>query len=230
MRYEEIKLCLEALAEAEYQSFSQSLVPGSRPMLGVRIPALRRLAKQIAKEDWQGFLDRAKEETSEEVNLQGFVIGYAKADYDALLPYITRHVEKIDDWFLCDGFCATLKIVKKHKEAFLKFLMPYVESNEEFKQRFAAVMLMNYYLEDEDIRNTLMLLDSMKHPGYYRQMAVAWAVATAWAKQREATACYMQPGNNTLDDFTYNKAIQKMLESYRVSAEDKQMLREMKRK
>ena len=88
---------------------------------------------------------------------------------------------------------------------------------------------MDYYLEDEDIDETLAMLDALKHDSYYRKMGVAWAVATAMAKQREKTLTYMQPGNNTLDDWTYNKSIQKMIESYRISDEDKVMLRAMKR-
>ena len=84
-------------------------------------------------------------------------------------------------------------------------------------------------LTDEYIDMTLKVLDNLKNEKYYCKMAVAWAIATAWAKQREKTCCYMLDGNNTLNDWTYNKAIQKMLESYRVSDEDKVMLRRMKR-
>lgn len=245
MKYEEIMQQLRDIAEEKYQKFSQSLIPGGRPMLGVRIPALRKLAKEIVREDWKGYLDwaqglsqmegeqserkdGAEQELSEEVNLQGFVIGYAKTDYETILPYIARHVEKINDWYLNDGFCAGLKIVKKHKAEFLEFLMPYIYSEEEFKRRFGAVMLMDYYLEDEDIHRTLELLDSMKMEGYYCQMAIAWAVATAWAKQRDITYEYMQPENNHLEDTTFHMAIRKMLDSYRVSPEDKELLREMK--
>ena len=171
----------------------------------------------------------ASEDSYEEVAIKGFVIGYVKAGLEEVLPYIEEHIEKIDDWSLCDGFCSNLKIVGKHKEEFLEFLLPYATIDDEFKQRVVAVMLMTYYLSDEYIDMTLDVLDSLKNEKYYCKMAVAWAVATAWAKQREKTYLYMQNGNNTLDDWTYNKAIQKMLESFRVSEEDKTMLRGMKR-
>ena len=156
------------------------------------------------------------------------MIGYAKAELKGLLPYIAEHIEKIDDWSLCDGFCSNLKVVEKHQEEFLEFLLPYAKIDDEFKQRVVAVMLMTYYLTDDYIDMSLEVLDSLKNEKYYCKMAVAWAIATAWAKQREKTYCFMQEGNNTLDDWTYNKAIQKMLESYRVSDEDKDMLRKMK--
>ena len=216
--------------DLKYQQFSSSLIPGSRPVMGVRLPLLRKMAKEIAKGDWRVFLKDAPESYFEEVQIKGFVIAYAKATYEELLPFIAEHIPKINDWSLCDSFCASLKIIEKHREEFLQFLLQYAKEDDEFKQRVVAVMLMDYYLTDDYIDQTLQILDGLKNEKYYCKMAVAWAVATAWAKQRNKTYEYTQEGNNTLDDWTYNKAIQKMLESYRVSAEDKQMLREMKRK
>lgn len=226
----EIRQRLEAMADKKYKEFSQSLIPGCHPMLGVRIPALRTLAKEIAKGEWQIYLNNAQDASYEEINLQGFVIGYAKAEYETLLPYIKKYISKINDWSLCDGFCATLKITKKYKSRFKELLKEYANKDTEFEQRFVAVMLLNYYLENEDIDETLEILNNLKHDSYYRKMGVAWALATAMDKQREKTWEYMQPGNNNLDDFTYNKAIQKMIESYRISDDDKQKLRLMKRK
>ncbi len=226
---EEIRKCLEEMAEEKYQAFSQSLIPGSRPILGVRIPVLRKMAKELAKGDWKAYLEKARDDSFEEVNLQGFVIGYAKADLDTLLPYIKGYVEKINDWSLCDGFCATLKIVKKYKQEFKTVLREYAAKDSEFAQRFVAVVLLNYYLEPEDMGETLRMLDGLKNEGYYCKMAVAWAVATAMAREPGKVCEYLKDGNNTLDDFTYNKAIQKMIESYRISDEDKYNLRKIKR-
>ena len=226
---ENIKLILEEQVDEKFKEFTSVLIPGSRPILGVRVPVLRKIAKEIAKSDWQTYLKEATEDTYEEVAIKGFVIGDAKEELTVLLPYIEEYIEKINDWSLCDGFCSNLKIVGKHKEDFLRFLLLYGKIDDEYKQRVVAVMLMDYYLTDEYIDMSLEVLDSLKNEKYYCKMAVAWAIATAWAKQREKTFCYMQNGNNTLDDWTYNKAIQKMLESYRISDEDKRMLRTMKR-
>ena len=229
MNVYDIKKILELHIDEKFKDFTSALIPGSRPILGVRVPVLHKIAKEIAKGDWQRYLKEATEDTYEEVAIKGFVIGYAKDSLENLLPYISEHIEKIDDWSLCDGFCSNLKLVAKCKESFLEFLLPYGKIDDEFKQRVVAVMLMDYYLTDEYIDMSLATLDSLKNEKYYCKMAVAWAIATAWAKQREKTYSYMQDGNNTLDDWTYNKAIQKMLESYRVSDEDKVMLRRMKR-
>lgn len=226
---EDVKQILNKHIDEKFKDFTSALIPGSRPILGVRVPILRKIAKEIAKGNWQTYLQEAPEDTYEEVAIKGFVIGYSKTTLEELLPYIAGHIEKINDWSLCDGFCSNLKIVTKRREDFLDFLLPYAKVDDEFKQRVVAVMLMNYYLTDEYVDMSLAALDSLKNEKYYCKMAVAWAIATAWAKQREKTYGYMQVGNNSLDDWTYNKAIQKMLESYRVSEEDKDMLRKMKR-
>lgn len=226
---ENIKDILNEYIDEKFKDFTSALIPGARPILGVRVPILRKLAKEIAEGDWQTYLREATEDSYEEVAIKGFVIGYAKAELEVLLPYIAEHIEKINDWSLCDGFCSNLKVIEKHREEFLEFLLPYAKIDDEFKQRVVAVMLMTYYLTDEYIDMTLKVLNNLKNEKYYCKMAVAWAIATAWAKQREKTYYYMLDGNNTLDDWSYNKAIQKMLESYRVSDEDKVMLRKMKR-
>ena len=227
---ENIKKVLNEHIDEKFKDFTSVLIPASRPILGVRVPILRKIAKEIAKGDWKTYLKEAPEDNYEEVAIKGFVIGYAKESLNGLLPYIKEHIEKINDWSLCDGFCSNLKIVNKYKEKFLEFLLPYSKIDDEFKQRVVAVMLMDYYLIDEYVDTSLEVLDSLKNEKYYCKMAVAWAIATAWAKQREKAFVYMQEGNNTLDDWTYNKAIQKMLESYRVSDEDKAMLGAMKRR
>lgn len=106
--------------------------------------------------------------------------------------------------------------------------MKYKESENEFEQRVVAVMLMDHFMTEDYIEKDLEVWDSLKHEGYYCKMGVAWAIATAYAKFPEQTHAFLQ--NNHLDDFTYNKAIQKMLESYRVTEEAKKLLRTMKRR
>ena len=106
--------------------------------------------------------------------------------------------------------------------------MPYAKSDQGFEQRVVAVMLMDHFLTEEYIARVLSVWDRLDHPGYYRKMGVAWGVATAYAKYPKETHAFLL--ENHLDDETYNKAIQKMIESYRISAEDKEILRGMKRK
>lgn len=227
MTNDEIRAYFEEHAEKKYQEFSSGLVPGGKPMYGVRIPVIRSLAKQIAKEDWRTYLKNARDDSFEELDLQGFVIGYAKADIDEILTCAAVFIPKISDWSVNDGFCSSFKIAQKNREKVWDFLMQYKDSPNEFEQRVVAIMLMSHFLVEEYIERDLQVWDALKHEGYYCKMGVAWAVATAYAKFPQQTHAYLQ--NNHLDDFTYNKAIQKMLESYRIAPEQKEVLRGMKR-
>lgn len=228
MTNDDIKTYFIQHSENEFRKFTSGLIPGSDRILGVRIPKIRVLAKQIAKEDFRTYLAEAKDDTYEEIMLQGLVIGYAKAEIEELLAYAEGFIPKIHDWSVNDCFCATFKIARKNREKVWEFLMRYRDADSEFAQRVAAVMLMDHFLTEEYITKVFEVWDGLQHDGYYRKMGVAWGVATAYAKFPEETHAYLR--ENHLDDFTYNKAIQKMLESYRISDKSKDILRGMKRK
>lgn len=218
-----------ALAEPEYQSFTSKLLPGVSNILGVRLPNLRKLANKLAKEDWRQYLDHAEDTYFEEVMLQGMVIGYAKPDtVEELFPYIRIYVNKINNWSSCDSFCSGLKITKKYNDTIWKFLQDFFQSEKEYDIRFAVVMGINYFINDEYKDRFLLLLDDIHHDGYYVKMAVAWAISMIYVKYPEYTMNYLK--DCKLDDFTYNKAIQKIRESLQVSKEEKELLKGMKRK
>lgn len=229
MNNEKIKSRLYELADKNYQEFSTSLIPGCKTMIGVRLPKLRVFAKEIAKGDYKNYLINAKDDTFEEVMLQGMVIGYSNCDIEEKLEFALKFIPKISDWSVNDAFCTSFKCTVKNRERVFGFLLNYVSSEKEFEQRVVAVMLMDYFLTEEYIDRVLEVLDSLKHEGYYTKMGVAWAIATSYAKFPEKTYKYLT-GNNSLDDFTFNKSIQKMIESYRVPVEDKQNLKKLKRK
>jgi len=216
------------LADEEYRHFHSALVPGSDNIVGVRLPRLRELAKELAKGDWRNYISSAQDDYYEEIMLQGLVIGYAKADIEEISRYAATFVPKINNWAVCDSFCNSLKITKKHMAQVWDFLQPYLRSREEFELRFGIVMLLSFYIEDEYIDRVLALLDGARHKGYYVKMAVAWAVSICFVKYPEKTMAYLQ--KNSLDDFTYNKALQKIIESFRVDKETKTIIRSMKRK
>ncbi len=229
MTYEEIRIRLYEMADKKYQEFSSALIPGCKNMIGVRIPKLRLLAKEIAKDDWRRYLEEAGEDTFEEIMLQGIVIGVSKCGIEEKISLAEKFIPKIQDWSVNDVFCSCFKCAEKNRERVLEFLMPYVTSEREFEQRVVAVLLMDYFLTEEYIDRVFQLLNELKHEGYYTKMGIAWAAATAYAKFPQKTYTYLTEWN-TLDDFTYNKAIQKMIESYRVPEEDRDMLRRLKRK
>lgn len=215
------------LAEEDYRIFTSRLLPNTKNILGVRLPALRKIAKQIAKEDWHTFLETSPYDYFEDIMLQGMVIGYGKADIEEILNQVEKFVPRISNWSVCDSFCIGLKITKQNKERVWEFLKPYFSSNEEYDIRFGVVMLLNYYIEPDYIKRVLSILDNIKHEGYYVKMAVAWAVSICYIKLHEPTLIYLK--HNKLDKFTYNKALQKIVESLTIDKETKTLIRSMKR-
>ncbi len=223
-----IKEQLLELADEKYQKFSAALIPNINNVMGVRLPELRKLAKKIAREDWRAYLKRAENEYFEEIMLQGMVIGYVKTDIDEILQYVAEFVPKIDNWSVCDSFCTGLKFTKTNMKKVWDFLQPYLISSEEYEIRFGVVMLLDFFIEEGYIALALQLFDNIKHDGYYVRMAVAWAISIYYVKFPEHTLAYLR--SNSLCDFTFNKALQKITESYRVDQETKQLIRSMKRK
>jgi 3-methyladenine DNA glycosylase AlkD len=214
-------------ADEKYRKFQSGLLPGIDNILGVRLPDLRKLAKEIVKGDWRTYLLDALDDYYEEIMLQGLVIGYAKADIDEILHYVAEFVPKINNWGVCDSFCINLKITQDHRERVWKFLQPYLISDQEFEIRFAVVMVLNFYINQEYIDRALESLNNVKHGDYYANMAVAWAVSVCFVKHPDKTMLYLQ--KNNWDDFTFNKALQKIRESLCVDKETKVLIGKMKR-
>lgn len=225
---EEITEKLFLLADPKYQEFQSSLCPGTNNIIGVRVPVLRGVAKEIVKSDWRAFLEKKKSDYYEEVMLQGMVIGLATMEMEERFSYLKKFIPQINNWAVCDVTCAGLKFARKHQEQVWDFLMPYLNSKREFEIRFGVVMLLDFYITQNYIEKVLEILNELKHEGYYVKMAVAWAISVCYIKFPKETMRLLQ--DNKLDNFTYNKALQKIVESYRVSKQDKEIIRAMKRK
>ena len=242
MTFSEIKKELELNAKSSQSPYYTKVVPNALPSIGVKIPVLRTLAKRIAKGDYEMFLREFPEEYLEHQALKAFVLGYIKVgpscDIHALLKLATDFVPSIHDWMVNDAFCQTFAIARKYPDEVYVWLMQYVNAGQpsdsesdfdpsgEYPQRVVAVLLMSHFLNDNYYEKVLDILPKLKHDGYYTKMGVAWAVATAYAKYPEATKVLLD--KHVLDTWVHNKAIQKMIESYRVSDSDKVMLRTMK--
>lgn len=238
---EKVRELLRQMAEPEYAKFSGSLLGREAVMLGVRLPRIRGLAKEVAKTDGKEYLedmlpaglaetDAADERYMEELMLYGMVIGCMKEKLEELFPYIGRYVARIDNWSLCDSFCAGLKQTKKQPEAMWDFLQPYLRSEKEFDLRFGVVMLMDFYVTPEYIGELLRIFDGIHHEGYYVKMAVAWALSVCLVKQWDESFAYMASKDNHLDEFTFGKTVQKCRESYRLTADQKESLTALKEK
>lgn len=215
-------------ADEKYQTFSAGLLPNVGGIIGVRLPVLRKMAKKIAHGDWQGYLKTAQDDYFEEVMLQGLVIGYAAGGAQSLLSAVADFVPKINSWSVCDSFCIGLKFVKDNRECVWQFLQSYFHSQREYEVRFAVVMLLNFFVEEEYIERVLFVLHGVAHGGYYVKMAVAWAISQCFVRFPALTMAYLK--ENRLDDFTFNKALQKITESLCVDKETKTVIRRMKRR
>ena len=225
---ERVHTWLVSQAEEDYRRFSMSLLPGTDSVLGVRLPALRKLAKKLARGEWQEYLKGAADDSMEEILLQGMTLGYVKASFAEKKPYLDRFVGKIDNWSVCDSTCSGMKPQNEEDaEAFFRYAVCLAKDRREFVARFGIVMILDHFITEDYIHEVLELLDEVSHDGYYVKMAVAWAISVCYVKFEKETMALLL--DNALDDFTYNKSLQKITESFRVSKEDKARIRKMKR-
>ncbi|MDY4558155.1 MAG: DNA alkylation repair protein [Alloprevotella sp.] len=175
---------LHMLAEPDYAAFSAKLIPNlNRPLLGVRIPQLRQLAKALLRENPDVATGEAFTHLSHEnIALHGFVLGYARMDYALWEPRVAQLVPLLDNWALCDMTCASLTLIRRHRSEGWRFLQSYLRSNDEFGQRFGVVMLMDHFLTDEWADRVLEAFVLVRPAGYYAAMAVGWALQAAFIR------------------------------------------------
>ena len=223
----EIRQCLEKWAEPAYQEFMSSLLPGTENILGVRLPKLRSLARRIAREDWRVYLESAEDDSYEEIMLQGIVIGCVDCPQAERLSLIRSFVPKMDNWGVCDSFCAGLVFAAPPREEIWQFIQPYAASEAEFSQRFAAVMCLDYFLEDAWVDRVLSLLLRIKGQGYYARMAVAWALAECFASYPEKVWPLLESGR--IDPDTLRRTLQKIVESRKVGDAAKKRIRALRK-
>ena len=214
------------LCEPKYMKFTSALMPGVENVLGIRLPLLRKIAREIAAGDWRAYLAQAGGFYFEERMLQGMVISYARCGPAEKLEHVARFIPKIDSWAVCDCFCWRLKAAER--QPMWEFIRPRFRSEAEYEVRFAVVMALGNFVDQAHIEDLLQLLDGIRHEAYYARMGVAWAVSVCYIKFPERTHAWLE--SCSLDDWTFNKSLQKIVESYRVSDAAKQQIRVMKRR
>lgn len=217
---------LFALQDTEYQTFQSKLMPTIPPetVIGVRTPLLRKLAKELAgTPQAEHFLQSLPHRYYEENNLHAFLIEKIR-DYDTALAETERFLPYINNWATCDCFCP--KVFAKHKAELLIPLRRWLGSDQTYTVRYAMGMLMRYYLDEDFQPEYLAWVAGVHSEEYYLNMMRAWYFATALAKQPDAALPWLT--DRRLDVWTHNKTIQKAAESYRISPEMKQQLRELR--
>ena len=214
---------LYTLQDTTYRDFQGKLLPTVDPktIIGVRTPDLRKLAKELAKQDDIGiFLDTLPHTCFDENQLHAFILSELK-DYNRCITLVDRFLPYVDNWATSDQLSP--KVFRKHKPDLLEHIKSWLKSDKTYTVRFAVGMLMQHFL-DEDFKSTYpKLVAAIKSDEYYINMMRAWYFATALAKQYNAIIPYIE--QKKLDAWTHNKAIQKAIESYRITPEQKEYLR-----
>ena len=217
---------LFALQDKDYRAFQSKLIPAVAPetIIGVRTPLLRKLAKELAgTSEAESFLRKLPHTYYEENNLHAFLVEKIR-NYDTALAETERFLPYIDNWATCDCFCP--KVFAKHKAELLTSVRRWLKSNKLYTRRYAIGALMRYYLDEAFQPEYLAWVAGVQSEEYYINMMRAWFFATALAKQPDAALPWLT--ERRLDIWTHNKAIQKSVESLRISPEMKQQLRGMR--
>ena len=212
--------------DLKYKEFQLKLMPGVKEekVIGVRTPILKKLAKEYAKhEEIDSYLRSVPRKFYDEYNLAGFIISELK-DYDKVIEYIDLQLPFVDNWATCD--LLSPKIFKKNRDRLKADIERWFVSNEVYTKRFAIEMIMSHYLDNDFDESYLPRIASFRSDEYYINMMVAWFFATALAKQWDSTIKFIE--NRELQEWTHKKTIQKAIESYRITDEQKEYLRTLK--
>lgn len=220
---------LNPYIDKNYKLFHERICQTKYEIIGIKIPILRKISKLLLKDyNTYEILNSLNENYYEYVMLQGLIIANAKVSFEEKLDLINKFIPKIDNWAICDIFCGELKFIKNNKEKFLKYILSYLESDKEYYKRFSIVILLNYYINDEYIDFILNKILEIKSDYYYVKMAISWCLSICLIRHFDKTIEFMNTNKNNFDKWTYNKALQKGIESFRISKENKKILQNMK--
>ena len=226
MKRNEIVAELFRLQDKEYARMQAKIIPTVSPdrIIGVRTPALRDFAKSLSKDQDIGeFLSYLPHQYFDEDQLHAFVISLEK-DYDKCIGKVNAFLPFIDNWATCDQLSP--KVFKKEPEKLLSFIQTWINSDKTYTVRFAIGMLMKFFLDEHFDTKYADMVAEVRSAEYYVNMMIAWYFATALAKQYESVLPYLE--DRRLADWVHNKAIQKSIESYRITDEQKAYLRTLK--
>jgi len=214
------------MQDMDYRDFNSKLIPtvDKESMIGIRTPELRKYAKQLGKSsEVKEFLQALPHKYFDENQLHAFIISEIK-DFKNCIAEINRFLPYIDNWATCDQLSP--KIFKKHHSELFAYIKDWLKSDKVYMLRFGIGMLMEHFLDEDFDIIYPETVSKIRSDEYYVNMMIAWYFATALAKQYESIIPFIE--NRSLDIWTHNKAIQKALESYRISTEQKTYLRELK--
>jgi len=218
---------LKGLSDDAYKAFNKKIIPTGQKTLGVRLPVLRKIAARIAKNSPDEFIRMDKKNIYELVMLEGLVLSRLNRSFVQLLPLTESFLGKVDNWAQVDSTVCKFKRIKREKEDVLAVVEKWLGSDNEFVVRAALVILMTHFIYEQYLGTVFELAQSVSHSGYYAYMANAWLISVCMAKYPQETIGFFR--EDSLDNKTHNKAIQKSRESFRVSNVDKKIISKLKR-
>ena len=217
---------LKSLKDEKYREMQVKIIPNIAPdsVIGVRTPDLKIIAKEMLKKgEYRDFLQELPHKYFEENQLHAFIISGIK-DYEECVEEVERFLPFVDNWATCDQMCP--RVLAKHKKELLTNVKKWIKSKDTYTVRYGIGTLMRHFLDDDyDVRYPEMVA-KLRSDEYYINMMIAWYFATALAKQYDSVLPFIE--EKKLDDWTHNKAIQKSVESYRITDEQKAYLKTLK--
>ena len=219
MNYDELIKVLIQNSDRKFDEFNNKIVNSGVPTIGCKVPFVRKLAKKFSVAEAESFPVHQYFEVD---LLRGIVVSNCKLPFAEKSEHLLDFAQTIENWAVCD--CATVKVPNAERQLYFDFFIGLLSSEQPFVCRYGVVNLMSNYLDDEHVEQVFAALKSITQWGhYYVDMGVAWLIATAMAKCRDQTVAYVEGyARQVLNKFAYNKALQKMRESFRISPEDKQ--------
>lgn len=217
---------LKKLGNTKYLNFEAKLLNDDSKLIGIYIPNLKQIAKSIAKGNYEFFIKQNSHYYYEEKLLHGLVIGYLKLDFKEILMLLDAFLPYNTNWAINDIVCANLKIFKKNLQDGYNYILKLLKSKRPFDKRFGFVLLLSYYINEKYLDDIFKLTSRVKDDNYYVKMAVSWLLSLCYINFPKQTISFLR--EKKLDKWTYNKTLQKIIESKRISKEDKEKLKKLK--
>ena len=217
---------LFSIQDLKFKDFQSNLGINKDTIIGIKNPKLKEIAKKISKGNYKEFIKNNKHQYFEETLIHGFIIGNIK-DYNEAISLFNDYISHITNWALCDSVCANFKQIGKNLDKTYPLILSYLYDENPWIKRVGLVLLINYYVNDQYIDDIIVEFSKIKLDDYYVKMALAWLIQVCYIKYPIKVIDFLR--FNQIDDWTHNKAIQKIRESLKVSQKEKEKLNYLKR-
>lgn len=213
--------------DKNFKNFNNKIINTNYPMIGVKTPYLKKIAKDNIRNYKEYF--KLPHSYYEEYMIHGFMLGYLNLPFDELIKYIDEYIDMINCWSMVDSIVSNLKIFKKNVDNVFVIAKEYIKSKKEFRVRFGYCILLVYFInyKNEKYIDEIIELCNKPQEKYYVQMMIAWLLSVFYIKFKEKGISFIK--DNKLDNFTHNKTISKICDSYRVTKEEKELLKSLRR-